>query len=45
MKVNLPKKGTGKSRLALVGLGIAVFVLGCLGAWLLDVLAGLLFGW
>ena len=41
----LPKSGTGPSKVRFVLLAIAIFIICCLGAELLDLLAGKVFGW
>lgn len=41
----LPKSGSGPSRVKFVFFAIAIFILGCLGARLLDFIAGKVFGW
>ena len=41
----LPKSGTKPSRVKFVLFAIALFLLGCAGARLLDILAAKIFGW
>ena len=41
----LPKGGSGPSKVRFVLLAIALFIIGCLGAELLDLVAGRVFGW
>lgn len=45
LKLNLPKSGTNPSRAKLVALAAGILIVGCLGARVLDVLMGKIFGW
>lgn len=43
--VKFPRHGTGTSKTAFILIAIGIFILGCVLAQLLDVLAAKIFGW